>query len=527
MLSLSFHFIAGKYHATRWGYNVNEGAVEWPPSPWRIMRALVSAWKSGACDIPDLNACSAGGCGDAACGDGSACDIPCSDAWALISDMAAHDVVFQLPPASVSHTRHYMPLGDSTTKVIDAFVAVEPGEAVVATWRKVDPTGGQIRILENLARNVRYLGRAESWCDVRVTPHNGTGCSTIERGSKTSTPSPTGCLHGSYNCAPIGDGHATPPTDGEMVDVLAPAPGITLKQLCVTTAELHGRNMLYPPSSRLVRYVRPAGSLSVQHRRGTIPPVPPDIHVLRYTMTGRVRPRVTETVGVGDLVRKSAMSVNGRRNSGKVSSILSGKNEDGLPRRDGHAHAFFLPTDEDADGVLDHVTIVSREAMTGDVLESFAGISMVRYPGKWFGLSFFGRGNIGDFDDIPILQLDRVWASVTPFVMNLHHRKDRRGGYARDPEGAIRREIQARFGASAAIKKVLIVGDGKSRMLDGRGRRLVEFRRNRRDGLPGFGAYDVRIEFKEPFRGPLSLGHASHYGLGLFIPYKHVQRLAE
>lgn len=523
MLSLSFHFIAGKYHATRWGHNVNEGAVEWPPSPWRIMRALVSAWKSGACDISDSNARSVNGCGDAACGDGTACDIPCSDAWSIISDMAAHDVVFWLPPASVSHTRHWMPFGDSTTKVIDAFVAVEPGEAVVATWREVDPTVDQICILEKLAGNVRYLGRAESWCDVRVAPPNGTGRSTIKHGSKTPTSSPTGRMHGSYNCAPIGDGHAALPRDGEMVDVLAPAPGITLKQLCVTTAELHGRNMLYPPSSRLVRYVRPADSLvAVRHKHGTISSMRPNIHVLRYTITGRVRPRVTETVGVGDLVRKSAMSVNGRRNNGKVSSILSGKNEDGLPRRDGHAHAFFLPTDEDADGVLDHVTIVSREAMTADVLESFAGISMVRYPGKWFGLSFFGRGAIKDFDYVPILKSDRVWASVTPFVMNLHHRKDRRGGYVWDPEGAIRREIHARFGASAVIKKVSIVGDGKSRMLDGRGRRLVEFRRKRRDGLPGFGAYDVRIEFEEPFCGPLSLGHASHYGLGLFVPYKHV-----
>ena len=502
MLSLSFRFIAGKYHATRWGHNVNEGTVEWPPSPWRIMRSLISAWKSGASDIQD------------------------SDAWALIHDMAVHDVVFRLPPASVSHTRHYMPVDDSTTKVIDSFVAVDTGEAVVATWMEVDPTERQIRILEKLAGSIRYLGRAESWCDVRVIQHNGTGDSTIDDISQTPASSPTGLVSGSYNCVPVGYGLATPPADGEMVDVLAPAPGITLEQLCVTTAELHGRNMLYPPSSRLVKYVRPADSLTVRHKRASSPRVKPDIHVLRYTITGRVRPRVTETVGVGDLVRKSAMSVNGRRNDGKVSPVLSGRNEDGQPRRDGHAHAFFLPTDEDADGVLDHITIVSREAMTEDVLESFAGISKVRYPGKWFGLSFFGRGTIEDFDDVPILKSDTVWASTTPFVMNLHHRKDGRGGYVRDPEGEIRREIQARFGASVAVKTVSIVGDGKSRMLDGHGRRPVEFRRRRRDGLPGFGAYDARIEFEAPFRGPLSLGHASHYGLGLFIPYKYVRRMS-
>ena len=38
-------FPGGRYHATPWGRHVNEGVAEWPPSPWRLLRALVAVWK--------------------------------------------------------------------------------------------------------------------------------------------------------------------------------------------------------------------------------------------------------------------------------------------------------------------------------------------------------------------------------------------------------------------------------------------------------------------------------------------------
>ena len=45
MLAIEFQFPAGRYHATPWGRNVNEGEVEWPPSPYRLARALIDTWK--------------------------------------------------------------------------------------------------------------------------------------------------------------------------------------------------------------------------------------------------------------------------------------------------------------------------------------------------------------------------------------------------------------------------------------------------------------------------------------------------
>ncbi|MDD4650430.1 MAG: type I-U CRISPR-associated protein Cas5/Cas6, partial [Desulfoplanes sp.] len=42
MLTVAFTFPGHSYHATPWGSHVNEGLVEWPPSPWRILRACIA-----------------------------------------------------------------------------------------------------------------------------------------------------------------------------------------------------------------------------------------------------------------------------------------------------------------------------------------------------------------------------------------------------------------------------------------------------------------------------------------------------
>jgi CRISPR-associated protein Csb2 len=42
MLCFELRFPGGRYHATPWGTHVNEGQIEWPPSPWRLARALLA-----------------------------------------------------------------------------------------------------------------------------------------------------------------------------------------------------------------------------------------------------------------------------------------------------------------------------------------------------------------------------------------------------------------------------------------------------------------------------------------------------
>src|SRR5713101_3068971 len=102
MIHIELRFPAGRFHATPWGRHVNERAPEWPPSPWRLLRALVATWKRKL--------------------DGK---LPESDMLALLTTLA-NPPSFVLPPATTGHSRHYMPWfkkgPDDKTLVFDAFV---------------------------------------------------------------------------------------------------------------------------------------------------------------------------------------------------------------------------------------------------------------------------------------------------------------------------------------------------------------------------------------------------------------------
>ena len=123
MLAIKFEFTANRYHATQWGRHVNEGVPEWPPSPWRLLRAIVATWRRTLPDMPNERV------------------LP------ILEALASEYPEFHLPSASTGHTRHYMPNNEwnrvrkdysGSTLVIDSFVAVCPGQAAI---RGVAETG--------------------------------------------------------------------------------------------------------------------------------------------------------------------------------------------------------------------------------------------------------------------------------------------------------------------------------------------------------------------------------------------------
>src|SRR5437763_1343989 len=142
-VSVALSFPGGRFHATPWGHHVNEALPEWPPSPWRFLRALVAVWKR---QFPHLTR---------------------EAVEAVLSELTRTRPAFYLPPATLGHTRHWMPL-DSTdeskrTKVFDAFVALAHHAHVVFHWPDANPSDGA-RTLALLLSQLRYFRRAESWC---------------------------------------------------------------------------------------------------------------------------------------------------------------------------------------------------------------------------------------------------------------------------------------------------------------------------------------------------------------------------
>jgi CRISPR-associated protein Csb2 len=74
-------------------------------------------------------------------------------------------------------------------------------------------------------------------------------------------------------------------------------------------------------------------------------------------------PLATETLPVAEAARRTLMGIYGRQfpqpdGSKGQSAIFSGKDATGQPL-EGHGHAYYLPTDEDGDGRLDHLTVVA------------------------------------------------------------------------------------------------------------------------------------------------------------------------
>ena len=146
MLVLEFQFPAGRYHATPWGRNVNEGEVEWPPSPYRLARALVDVCHRRRPDWPD-------------------------ERLAAVLRPLAAPPAFRLPPATASHTRSFLNsnLKDPTAKqkIFDAFVAVDRRERLLVAFDCHVPEDVKTD-LGDLLGEMNYLGRSESWVQARV-----------------------------------------------------------------------------------------------------------------------------------------------------------------------------------------------------------------------------------------------------------------------------------------------------------------------------------------------------------------------
>ena len=149
MITLALHFPWKRYHATPWGHFVNEGAVELPPSPWRILRALYATWKERC---PDLDA----------------------DQVHQVLVRLSSPPTYRIPPHHLSHSRHYFP--DSTHRsgssagtdlALDAF-AVLGGDATIYVQWPGDLASDQAKALAQLAESLPYLGRADSIVEARL-----------------------------------------------------------------------------------------------------------------------------------------------------------------------------------------------------------------------------------------------------------------------------------------------------------------------------------------------------------------------
>ena len=340
MPTIALRFPGGRYHATPWGKHVNEGDVEWPPSPWRLLRALLATgftklgWKA----VPE-------------------------QAESLVARLAEVLPSYRLPSGVIAHTRHYMPTFTTTTKVIDAFVRLDPGEDLLIHY-PVELSADETEILEGLVAQLGYFGRAESWVDGRlveeVEPDEQwcrpviTGAASLpDRGEEqvaVLAPVPAAeyaAWRGAALARAVAEFEAErgkKPTPRDRQRLEAPYPEDLMACLLMETADLQRHGWSQPPGSRRVLYTRPAGTaetrppLAARRRRSARPVQAALLALASDTPRGDVLPLFTRCLPQAELLHQSLISLLGER--APECAALTGRDpETGRPLAGRHHHA--------------------------------------------------------------------------------------------------------------------------------------------------------------------------------------------
>jgi CRISPR-associated protein Csb2 len=467
VITLSIEFLAGRFHATPWDSALREGNVEWPPSPWRLLRAIIAGWHSAGAE-----------------------DVACLRA---VLDRLSVPPRFELPPWTASHPRHYTPQGSlngthiDRALVLDAFVAfAESQTTAYIIWDDVTLSAQESLLLERACAAIGYLGRTQSSC--RIT-------------SLTSV-------------API---------DPELVHVdlasRSTQPGIPIRRLGVA-ADMRGAGLLRALSATTSEIRRgqrvPQGSTWLEYslppqRTNVAEDARPDsllpAHVERFALeapTTALLPLMTDTILVAELMRKAIMKTYSNRWGNEVApAILTGKSADSSPAL-AHRHAYFLPRDLDDDGKIDHIDI---RLPTDYPHRVHAALMAVRQLwSRQLGLAIDQRFLVANMGHAP-LETSRTWETLTPFVLERHPHAHRD-----QPEEQIRRSLLHHgFPGDVNVEVYPKAGWGKRSMCA----QLDAFRRTRKQD-PIFPAIGARLTFTDPQTGPIALGRYAHFGLGQF-----------
>jgi CRISPR-associated protein Csb2 len=525
---LLLRFPAGRYHATPWGCHVNEGQVEWPPSPWRILRALVSSgfttqrWMV----VPEV-------------------------AESLVEKLSGAIPSYLLPAASVAHSRHYMPIGvmdkgrEKTTLVFDTWLDV--GNAALEIHWDCELTKPELEQLGVLAGCLGYLGRSESWVEGKVIEDSGPARPLLnamphedgvrrgpgwEQISLMAPIPPSAYAEWRQDATeqllrdlPLPEGKKKAPAKLQQNrdKATAPYPATLIDCLTKDTAWWKAHKWSQPPGSQRVLFWRRAGAIEVGAptvaKAVKVRPVKAMLLAIT-TESGRksALPGCPRTLPQAELLHRAIVSVLGKGHQVDCPE-LTGRDGQGRPLRGQHQHAHVLPLDLDGDGHLDHFLIYAPMGLGGEAQAAIRGVrrTWTKGGGGDLQLALAGSGDLETLRLLPTPLSDGVaallgrsdgattWVSRTPFVAPRFLKKTGTNSL----EGQVQAELASR--GLPPADEVCVLKEETSGM-----RHFA--RQRKRGGLPApaDAGYAIRLRFSTPVYGPLSLGYAAHFGLGLF-----------
>ncbi len=190
--TLVLRFRSGRYRATPWGQPFNEGTVELPPSPWRLLRALYAVWRTR---VPELD----------------------EDTVHTLLARLAEPPTFHVPRYGIAH----------------GVVVFERDAELGVNW-PFELTTVERAALERLTGSMPYFGRADSLCSAFV--------------STEWEPGP----HDTWVPVDVAESVSAAPT----TSVLAPELPLQLDGLLARPVDVRKGGLLFPAGTHLLAYQR-------------------------------------------------------------------------------------------------------------------------------------------------------------------------------------------------------------------------------------------------------------------------------
>jgi len=512
-LVISQRFPLGRFHATRWNQNPFEDPYgEWPPSPWRLLRALAARWFQYSRETGDS-------------------DETLRDE--LLRALASSVPSYRLPELTWRglELRQYQPTGleeqykykrDPKTKkqvldysfkrvgktlVQDHYRAIPPDEAILWIWNSAYLTEQQAMLLCELLRRILYFGRAESLChlelldslpgDMEPNCHLSANQGT---GSPVLVPDPNAKLN---------------------VDVL----------LAATDDERMSRRRIPPGTVWYYARIPPKPVPRVADTPKTF--MPSNLTAVQFAIGGRVLPMCERWVKLteryrGRLLRRRAQQVARDKTATYAHltpqqrdelSLLAGKNGSGQILK-GHQHAYVVIW-PDEKGQPARLICFRKSPFTQDELDAL--LAAAENPFAWeFGSEEWQVRLVPLPFETPLprelIGPATTWQSVTGFVPPRGRRFVRPGGRTRPGETPSRLlpKLLCKCGFPRPTSVTLVKRPKETEWV------YVHATRAERRGPRGERYRPVRLgfylqmQFPEAIEGPICMGDSSHLGLGLF-----------
>jgi CRISPR-associated protein Csb2 len=508
-LILEQQFPLGRFHATRWNQNPFEDRFgEWPPSPWRLLRALAARWIQYSCESGDEEV--------------TARDELLRVMGSQVPSFCLPELTWRTEPA----IRQYHKTGvewtakgkkdpaykkSMTTLVPDHCRAIPPKEPIYWCWPSLELPVRLLNLLDQLLRRVLYFGRAESFCRMRRVQTLPTG---VEPNCRLS------------------------PSAKDHPPVLVPSPGMSLhlESLLASTddAVLKGRSI---PPGAVWHYAKLPTRPPVSSPRPSVHGFPNELQMIQFAVGGRVYPPLSQWIRVTERFRGILLKeIAGRSTGNHLANfdrlpaterdrfaLMSGKMSSGIPLI-GHQHAYFALYPDEF-GLPTRLIVFRRTPFESEEIEALMAASEKT-------LSWQPQGQDWQLRFVPLpfsvpppfglafdSQRTSKWKSLTPFVSpggRLHFRKNGRMRPGETPERLLENLLLRNGYPRPRIQRITAAeGAEWVAVHESKEQRAIRRKAGTRAVLPG---YRFEIQFPEPVSGPICVGHSCHFGLGLFIP---------